>query len=203
LLRERNKVLEEAGSTDLQAYVAALEEDHPGRAGKAIRGIAMYFSFTNQPTLASFLWSIRAEGIAVTRKSFPLRNFRGLDPADLARLETAGITTADQILAAGCTPQARGELAGQSGVSPEAILELVKLSDLSRLGGLKSIRARLYFDAGADTPEKIAQWEPEALRAMLEDFVQRTGFAGLPPLPKEVRNAVSRAREIEKLVRYD
>jgi hypothetical protein len=77
------------------------------------------------------------------------------------------------------------------------MLELVKLSDLSRLGGLKSVRARLfYYDAGVDTVEKIAQWEPEELRAMLSEFVGESGFDGIAPLPKEVHNAVDKARSL-------
>jgi hypothetical protein len=80
------------------------------------------------------------------------------------------------------------------------MLELVKLSDLSRLGGLKSVRARLYYDAGVDTVEKIAQWEPEELQAMLSEFVGQSGFGGIAPLPKEVHNAVDKARSLSKIV---
>jgi hypothetical protein len=98
------------------------------------------------------------------------------------------------------TAEARQMLAEQSGVPAAVILELVKLADLARLGGLKGIRARLYYEAGADTLEKIAAYEPEELGAMLADFVARTGFDGIAPLPKEVRNAVANAGRLPKLV---
>lgn len=58
----------------------------------------------------------------------------------------------------------------------ERILEYLKLSDLSRLGGLKGVRARLYYDSGVDTLDKLSSWDPEELRPMLIDFVRRTGF---------------------------
>jgi len=93
-------------------------------------------------------------------------------------------------------------LAEQTRVPLDAILEFVKLSDLARIAGLKSIRARLYHDAGADTIEKLAQWDPEELGAMLAAFVERTGFDGIAPLPKEARHAVENAQKLPKIVEY-
>jgi hypothetical protein len=83
-----------------------------------------------------------------------------------------------------------------------AILELVKLSDLSRLGAVKGVRARLYYDAGLDTPDKFIQWDADALRQMLIEFVERTRFDGIAPLPKELQNAIARARQLPNVVQY-
>ena len=62
--------------------------------------------------------------------------------------------------------------------------------------------ARLYHDAGADTLEKIAQWEPEELRKMLAEFVNKTKFEGIAPLPKEVNSCVKTARRLPKIIEY-
>jgi hypothetical protein len=102
----------------------------------------------------------------------------------------------------GRTAEDRTRLAERTGASPESILELVKLSDLSRLGAIKSVRARLYYEAGLDTPDKFRRWEPEALRQMLVDFVERTGFEGIAPLPKELQNAIVAARRLRPAVEY-
>ncbi|MFX1474618.1 MAG: DUF4332 domain-containing protein, partial [Promethearchaeota archaeon] len=96
----------------------------------------------------------------------------------------------------------RKALAERTSIPLEAILELVKLSDLARIEGLKGIRARLYYDAGVDTLDKLAQWDPEELRAMLQAFVERTGFDGIAPLPKEARNAVAKAKELPRIVEF-
>jgi hypothetical protein len=61
---------------------------------------------------------------------------------------------------------------------------------------VKSIRARLYYDAGVDTLDKMAKWNPDKLRTMLIDFVQRTGFDGIAPLPKEAEFTVNEARKL-------
>ncbi len=82
----------------------------------------------------------------------------------------------------------------------KVILELVRLSDLARLPGVKGIRARLYYEAGVTGVEKMAEWEPEALRRMVTEFVERTGFDGIPPLPKEVSSTVANARKLHAIV---
>lgn len=100
-------------------------------------------------------------------------------------LEKEGIINVDQMLERGKTPRDRKELSKKTGIPPESILECVKLSELSRLGGVKGIRARLYFYAGVDTLDKMASWDPEELRAYLTGFVKWTSFNGIASLPKE------------------
>lgn len=134
------------------------------------------------------------------RNPFKLNDFRGVDPATVAALAARGIKNADQMLAAGRTRELRSTLARETGVLESSLLELVKLSDLARLPGVKGIRARLYFDAGVDSVEKMAGWEPEALRLMVMEFAVRTGFDGIPPLPKEVSSTVANAQKLPKVL---
>lgn len=131
---------------------------------------------------------------------FRLRAFRGVKPAHAEKLEAMGIKTAEQMLSAGRTKKKRAALAKQAGVPEKIVVELVKLSDLARLPGVKGIRARLYYDAGVDSVEKMARWEPEALRRMVTRYVERTGFSGTAPLPKEVSSTVANARKLPKIV---
>ena len=74
------------------------------------------------------------------------------------------------------------------------------MSDLARIPGLRKVRARLYYDAGLDTIEKIANCDPEDLITMLTEFIERTGFNGIAPLPKEAATAVATAKYIPKIV---
>ena len=101
------------------------------------------------------------------------------------------------MLAAAATPDLRAALSRKTGVAVEAILELAKLSDLARLPGVKGIRARLYYDAGVGSVAKIAACEPEALLALTAEFVQRSGFEGIAPLPKEVSSTIANARGLQ------
>jgi hypothetical protein len=118
------------------------------------------------------------------------------------KLAAIGIRSVKDMLLAGQTHEARQELAARTGIPAEAILEHVKLSDLARITGVKSIRARLYYDAGVDTLEKMARWEPDKLRAMLLDFVEKTRFQGIAPLPKEAEFTVAEAKKLPKIIEY-
>lgn len=91
------------------------------------------------------------------------------------RLAKAGIVSTYQNIEAARSPEMR-ESGCTYGYEMERILEYLKLSDLSRFVGLKGVRARLCYDAGADTLDKQSSWDPEESRPMLIDFVRRTGF---------------------------
>jgi hypothetical protein len=137
----------------------------------------------------------------IKRKNlFKLREFRGVDPASIEKLEAHGIKSAEQMLVVGRTASQRAALAQETGVPPEAILELVRLSDLARLPGVKGIRARLYYEAGVDSVEKMAGWEAEALLKMTAEYVEATGFDGIPPLPKEVSSTIANAQKLPKVI---
>jgi hypothetical protein len=136
------------------------------------------------------------------RNPFALRNFRGVNQEHVSKLSDIGIKNVDQMLQAGKTPEARKALSERTDIPLENIVELVKLSDLSRIPGLKGIRARLYYDAGVDTVENLAQWRPTELRTMLQNFVERTGFDGIAPLPKETESQVLKAKSLPKIVDY-
>jgi hypothetical protein len=136
------------------------------------------------------------------RNPFKLREFRGVNPVHVEKLAAVGIKTAEQMLAAGQTAEKRAALAQDTGVPEEAILELVKLSDLARLPGVKGIRARLYYDAGVDCVEKMAACEAEALLALTAEYVARTGFDGIAPLPKEVSSTIANAKRLPRVVEY-
>jgi len=192
--------VEDVGEQGIQDYVETLAQ---GEVRERMRGLALYYEFVGNLPLARLAGDIREQEIAKTRRAFRLREFRGVSLEEVAQLEAVGIVTVEHMLAAGRTPEARQQLAEQTGVSPQTILELVKLSDLSRLGAVKGVRARLYYDAGLDTPAKFVRWEPEALRQMLAEFVERTGFDGIAPLPKELRNAITKARQLPEAVQYE
>lgn len=124
--------------------------------------------------------------------------FIGIDPASLAALDTHELVNADQM-----DPGWKDAWKqGASGVPLKTILELVKLLDLSRLPCVKGVRARLYYDAGADTVENMADQEPDTYLTLTREFVIRTGLEGITPSPKEVSSTIRSARALPKVVEY-
>lgn len=135
-------------------------------------------------------------------ETYRLKDFRGVRAEIAEKLASAGIKTAKQMLAAGKTKTERQKLAEETGVQVEYILELVKLSNLARIPGVKQVRARLYYDSGLETLEKIAEWDPQEMREMLKKFIEKSNFDGMAPLPKEAAMTVTLARHLPKIVEY-
>lgn len=192
------KDLQEAGAEDLEAFVAWIEEA-PGASAKThLWALRYYFEYVSDEAMRSLAGALREERIE--RTPFALEKFQGVDPECVNRLKAAGVKNVSQMLKAGQAPRDRQALAEETGVPIDAILEFVKLSDLARVPGIKGSRARLYHDAGVDTVEKLAEWEPEELRATLADFIKETGFEGIAPLPKEVAFSVARAKRLPRIL---
>lgn len=197
-----DKTIDQATPQNLEAYILWYEEQEKQSAKSQLWGIRYYYQFTGNKAMTTKASELRKERISKTRKAFRLQDFRGVDSDYIAKLEAVGIRDVKNMRERGATAAQRTELAQKTGIPIEAILEFVKLSDLARLSGVKGVRARLYYDAGVDTLEKMAKWDPEKLRLMLIEYVEKTGFDGIAPAPKEAANSVKIACELPKLIQY-
>jgi predicted flap endonuclease-1-like 5' DNA nuclease len=140
-------------------------------------------------------------GVEFTKKG-NLKDFLGVNHQHTQALRKEGVFTSQHMLKAGRTKEEREKLAEKTGVPLSAILELVKLTDLSRIPGLARKRARLYYDAGLDTMDKIAKWDPEKMRQMFAEFVERKKFDGTPPTSFEAAFTVKLAKYLPRIVEY-
>ncbi|MFC2030368.1 DUF4332 domain-containing protein [Chloroflexota bacterium] len=201
LIADRNGAsLDDASPGELVTFVAEIERVPRASAKTHLWAIRYYYRFSSNAEMARIAGALRQDRI--NRRSFALKQFRGVNQDAVQILAEAGLSDVRQMLKAGRTEEDRAELAIQTGLPEGAVLEFVKLSDLARIPGVKAVRARLYYDSGVDTVENIAQWQPEELRAMLVDWIDRTGFEGIAPLPKEAEFTVNTARELPRLIQY-
>jgi hypothetical protein len=191
--------LENITPESLESYVSWYESEMGESASKPLWGLRYYFDYIDNEGLSDLAGELRAERIK--RRPFYVRKFRGVNPQYIEKLEALYIENVDQMLDAGRTPGLREKLSEKTSIPQEVILELVNLSNLSRLGAVRSVRARLYHDAGL-TPEIIATWEPDELRAMLVTWIEQHGFDGIAPFPKEVQNLVASAKKLPQIVIY-
>lgn len=198
--RQGKEGIGEAKPGDLKEYVEWVEVESGKPANTTLWALGHYFTYSESTELRTLTGELRESRIK--RTPFPLRKFLGVDPGHIETLDAMGVKNVLDMLEAGSTPEKRRRLTEESGVPLGVVLELVKLSDLSRIPGIKTIRARLYHDAGVDTIEKMAGRDSEELRAMLVEWVERTGFEGIAPLPKEAEYSVEKARNLPKIVEY-
>jgi hypothetical protein len=201
-LKEQGKEVHLTTQEDLSDYAASCESEKEGSARIRIRGVGLYFGYMGNNKMAATANGIRQAGISKHRALFRLKEFLWVNQAHVSKLKTVGITDIAQMIENSRTPGARKKLARSTGLTTEDILELLKLSDLARIPGVKNIRARLYHDAGLDTLGKIALLDAPTLRDACIRFVNATSFPGVPPTLKEAAYTVSSARTLPRIVEW-
>jgi len=201
-LKKQNKQIHLTTQEDLFDYAASCESEKQGSARIRIRGVGLYFGYVGNSKMAATANGIRQAGISKDRPLFKLKDFLWVNQTHISKLKTVGITNISQMIESGKTPDARQKLARSTGMTIEDILELLKLSDLARVLGVKSIRARLYHDARLDTLDKIALLDAPKLREVCIRFVKATGFPGVPPTLKEAAYTVRSAKTLPRIVEW-
>ncbi len=192
--------LDDAGPGDLESFVAFLEADPKVSAKLNLWGLRYYYQFTDDPIMVDLASTMREERVRET--PFMLRKFAGVNQATINRLADIGIRSTKQLLADSVTAAEREKLATRATISVANLEELVRLSDLARVSGLTSIRARLYFDCGVRSVSDMAGWDPAELAAALTQWVSANGFEGLAPFPTEVASAVASARVLPSVIEW-
>lgn len=140
-------------------------------------------------------------------KEFKLKDFMNVNKEYTKLLTKIGIKTPSQLLEKGRTKKGRtkkdrAEIAKESGVPEEYVLELAKLSNLARVPGHMKKRARLYFESGLDTFDKIAAQDPEEMVHYLKKFIEKSGFKGSPPTLKDATSSVENSKRVPRIIEF-
>ncbi|RNC71764.1 MAG: DUF4332 domain-containing protein [Desulfuromonadales bacterium] len=126
----------------------------------------------------------------------------GIGPVYAEKLGTAGITTTDQLLEKGATPQGRRSIAESSGISDKLILEWVGMVDMFRIKGVKGQFSELLKAAGVDTVVELAQRNAANLHAKLTEINDAKKLSGRAPTASEVEQWIAQAKEMPRVVTY-
>lgn len=199
-VEEQGKTLPIVSTQHLESFIQ--DRLDIKQVSKFMWTLSYYFDFLGDKDLLKAANEIRSRRIKVSRTPFKLNDFRGVQSKHVAILADLGIEDTAKMLAVGRAPELRAELAKKSGLDITVIEEFVKLSDLARIQGVKGIRARLYHDAGFDKLEKLRNITPEELLQVTREFVERTGFDGIAPLPKEALGAIEIAKKLPDIIEW-
>ena len=199
LQNERDKKLVDTVKEDIDSYVSLIEEEKKSAKG-SLYTLMNYFHFLEDKVMLEHAKALRNERMKKTRRIFPIKEFLRVDQEAVKKLATIGIRNVEQMLEKGKTKKQREELSKQLDVPEESILKLVKLSDITRLGYVKKKLSRLYYEAGLDSPAKIAAFEPKELHEFFTKFVEETGWDGMIPNPSDLVHNVKSARQLSKVV---
>lgn len=199
LRKEMNKDLADVTKEDLDSYVCKIEQKKQSAKG-ALYTLMNFFHFLEDKELLAHASALRNERTKKTRKIFPIKEFLKVNQEHVQKLATLGIKNVEQMLEKGKTKKQRVELSKQLVVPEESILELVKLSDITRMGYVKKKLSRLYYEAGLDSPAKVAAFEPKELHEFFTKFVEESGWNGMVPNPSDLVSNIKNARQLSKVV---
>jgi len=161
-----------------------------------------YFKFLNDMELYSYTAGLREKRTSKTRRKFKLNQFLGVDNEIVDKLEEIGIIDVNQMLKNGKTRAQREQLAKKLDVPEDQILELVNLSDLTRMGYIKRKLSRLYYDAGLHSPADVAKYEPDDLYEHFKAYIEKVEWDGMIPNRKDLVYNIKSARKLKKIVEY-
>jgi hypothetical protein len=200
LKEESGKKLVDVKTTDIDLYVEKIEKILKTSAKGSLYVLMNYFKFIENKELLSHAAKLREARTMKTRRIFPLKDFYYVNLEHVKKLADIGIKNVEQMLEAGKTIKQRKELAKQLEIPEKGILELVELSDITRVGYVKSKLAKLYHSAGFDTPTKIAKFTSEELYEHFKEFVEKSGWDGMVPNPSDLEHNIKSAKKLKELV---
>lgn len=155
-ISERFVILASMGINNLQDLTAAL---------RTKKKLAQFSQESGLPQ--DYLTVLRRRAGTYTPRPVPLKRMPGVDPDAVERLAGVGIKDSRQLFPQVQSGQERADLATHAGMSGKVLLELTKLSDLVRAPYVGPVFARLFYEAGADTLERLATSQPEELAARI------------------------------------
>jgi len=131
-----------------------------------------------------------------------LIDVEGIGPVYAAKLQGAGVGSAEALLEQGATSKGRKEIAEKSGISDGLILEWVNHVDLYRIRGVGSEYADLLEEAGVDTVPELAQRKPDNLLEKMTAVNAQKKLVRRLPILSQVQSWVEQAKKLERKVTY-
>ncbi|MDK2951076.1 MAG: chlorosome envelope protein [Kosmotogales bacterium] len=196
-MRKKGKSIDEAAEADLYEFTGRTKREIMKKKLN-LWGLIFYYEFTENEKMKNLSRKLR--GSVSKKSSFPLKEFVDVDKNTVGKLEAEGIKDADKLLKTAFDKKSVEILSEKTGITEEQIVKLVKLADLSRLNGVKGIRAVLYYNSGFDTLEKIGESTPEEMIERTKIYIEKTGFKGIPPWGKEARETIKMAKRLKKII---
>jgi len=196
-----SKVETQTSSEDIHRYVKIIENE--GKSAKGFLYVMMnYFQYRDDRELYEYTAKLREERTSKTRRKFQIKDFLGINKEAIEKLRSIGIIDIDQMLEQGRTREQRNQLAQVVKLPEDVILELVNLSDLTRMGYVKRKLSRLYYEAGIRSPSQVSKYEPNELYEHFKAYVEETGWEGMIPNRKDLEHNIKNARKLPAKVEY-
>jgi hypothetical protein len=135
-------------------------------------------------------------------KPIKMKEFIGISSDTVFKLEKVGIKDTIGLFDNIITPKSRKELANKTGITDSEIMELAKLTDLSRIRWVGAMFARVLFESGFDTVEKVSKANHEDLYKRITQLnKERNLYKGNIGV-NDMKLCVNAAREVPLEIEY-
>ena len=131
-----------------------------------------------------------------------IESIEGIGPKYGAALRSAGVRTVDNLLEAGASKKARGDLAEKTGISEIRVLKCVNMADLFRINGVASQYAELLECAGVDTVKELKMRNAENLASKMSEVNEDKNLVRRTPSVTVVQDWISQAGKLPPKVTY-
>lgn len=130
-----------------------------------------------------------------------IADFVGITKGAIDNLEKIGISNTEKLYNKVTKKSDRQKLADSTGIKYQDLLELTKLSDLSRIKWVGVTYAQMLYDLGVDNVEKVLKSDPNDLHARINQMIKEKnifkGAIGLNDVKILIESAIELPLDIE------
>jgi len=131
-----------------------------------------------------------------------LTDIQGISDTYAGKLESMGITSIEQLLDEGSTPNGRKQIVEKTGIAASHIQRWINYADLFRIKGVAGQFAELLEAAGVDTVPELAQRNAENLAKKMQSINEEKKLTRVVPSVPQISEWVEMAKSLPRKVNY-
>lgn len=131
-----------------------------------------------------------------------IQDVEGIGPVIGEKLQSAGISDTDTLLAQAQTPAQRKALATKAQLTEKEILKFANMVDLYRIHGVGSEYAQLLEATGVDTVPELARRKANNLTTAMAELNGVKKLVRRAPSEAEVAQWIEQAKGLPRMLEY-
>ncbi len=149
-----------------------------------------------------YILILRREVNSYLPKPVNLEKFPGIEKDTLSKLNSVGIKNTAHLFKIIKTHEDRIKLAAETRINPEEIMELTKLTDLSRVKWIGPIFARIFLDSGTDNVEKLSKTDAKTLYKKLVEINDKNKYTKSKFIENDVELCIKVSKMVPRAIYY-
>lgn len=149
-----------------------------------------------------YLLILRREINSYRPKPVKLDKFPGIEMETINKLNKLGIKNTAHLFKRIKTEKDRIDLARETDINNEKIIELTKLTDLTRIKWIGPVFARIFYDSGVDTAQKVSDADSNSLYKMLVQINEEKGYTRSKFIESDAEMCIDVSKMVPKVIKY-